>query len=145
MRLANMRPDVKFSSLPEAYHLHKVDWQVFGDATVRYRCCPGRILRKIIATIRQVCRLYSRKHAKQIMLFYRFEHKEGAESPHAHFVTAGLPEKYDPEYFAADFKRLWQSRNGDCQVEPYEPAKGDGVGYTTKSSGTDEDRDLATP
>jgi len=76
------------------------------------------------------------------MLFCRFE--KGAESQHAHLLIAGIPEKYDPYYFAADFERHWRRRNGDCKVEQYDPAK-DGVGYVTKSSGTDEDRDLARP
>jgi len=134
-----MHSGVTFSSLPEAYHLQKITWQLFGTITMKKRSPSRRhILTKLITTVRQVCRVYSRNHAKQIMLFCRIE--KGAESLHAHFLMAGIPDRYDSHQFGLDFARRWERRVGNCKVEPYDPDK-DGIGYLTKCSSRDEDRD----
>jgi hypothetical protein len=138
-----MKPQIQFSRLPEAYHLTTVNWQLFGTITMRNKSRSRRqILAKLIATIRQTCRVSCRKDAEQIMLFCRFD--KGADSLHAHFLMAGIPEHLAPHRFGYDFKNRWQRRAGNCKVDPYDSAR-DGVGYVTKCSSEDDDRDLAQP
>ncbi len=132
-----------FSSLPEAYHLCKIPWQLFGTGTMRYHPCSRRhILNKLIATIRQVCRVSSRKDAERIMLFCRFERP--AELLHAHFLLAGIPEHLDPKQFGLALTRQWNRHAGICHIVPYDGDR-DGVGYVTKCSPDDNARDLAEP
>jgi hypothetical protein len=132
-----------FSRLPEAYHLHKVNWQLFGTGTMRnHFCSRGYMLKKLIATIRQVCRVYFRKDAKQIMLFCRFE--KPAELMHAHFLVAGIPGHLDPNQFGLAFTRQWNRHAGICHVVPYD-ADRNGIGYVTKCSPDDNAHDLAQP
>jgi len=136
-------PGTTFSSLPEAYHLTKVDWQLFGTGTTRNHFPSRRyVLNRVIATIRQVCRVSSRKDAERIMLFCRFEHP--GELLHVHFLMAGIPEHLDSNQFGLAFARQWTRRVGICRVEPYDTQR-DGIGYVTKSSSDDNERDLAQP
>ena len=129
----------KFSHLPDALHLQKVTWQLFGTCTMRLQSTSSQILRKTIATIRHVSRRYSRKVAKQILLFCKFE--GCPELLHAHFLMAGIPEHLDSKQFGADFARYWARHAGNCHVVPYDPVL-DGIGYVTKC---DYDADLPDP
>lgn len=117
----------------EAYHLHRIRWQIMGHLTFERLRLPEKVRRDMFtATVRRLCRLH-RIYFPKLMWAVRSELGTRKDlCRHFHFLLAALPRHIDLERFSHDCKATWRAFGGGIsKVEPY-TRRLDGAGYIAK-------------
>jgi len=127
----------RYRDMPEAYHLHRIHWQITGHTTFR----PVKIKRGVrsqafTAALRRVCKSLQIYYPR---LFWAVCHELGTRddlSPHQHFLIASVPRHVDLERFRQLFTAYWRRQTGGiCRVLLYDRELG-GAAYVAKYTGT---------
>jgi hypothetical protein len=135
-----LRTKRDYGDMPEAYHLHRIGWQVMGHLTFKQSRLPGNIPRKMFrATMRKLCKRH-RLYFPDLMWALRSELGTRKDlCPHFHFLLAALPGQIDLARFCQDCKAAWLAFGGGIsRVEPY-TRQLDGAGYLAKRPHTGQD------
>ncbi len=125
--------------MPEAYHLHRIRWQIMGHLTFKQlRSLPERKrLHRFKLMVRTVCELH---HARYQKVFWALREEHGTRkdlSPHFHFLIAALPGHIDLTRFSLDCAAAWRADGGGlCEVTPYDRTL-DGAAYIAKCPDND--------
>jgi len=121
----------RFSTMPEAWSVIDVPWQLF--ATLTFKKAPigydfGK--KAIFAWLRELAAL-QKVHFKRLFFCFMRENGASGDHPHYHVIVGGLGAV--PSNFCATADRLWKNVRaaGFARIEPFDDSR-DGVGYTLK-------------
>ena len=123
----------RYRDIPEAYHLYRIRWQIFGHFTFERLRLPEKVRwHMFTATMRKVCKMH-RMYFPKLMWAVRPELGTRKDlCPHFHFLLAALPGHIDLQRFCHDCKAAWRAFGGGIsKVEPY-TRRLDGAGYIAK-------------
>ena len=122
-----------YRDMPEAYHLHRMRWQIMGHLTFERLRLPAKVRRDMFtATMRKLCKSH-RAFFPKLMWAIRPELGNRKDlCPHFHFLLAALPGHIDLKRFSRDCNATWRASGGGISVvEPY-TRQLDGAGYIAK-------------
>lgn len=125
----------KFRDLPEAYHLHRFDWQVFGHLTFKADQMPTEVCCHCFFALMRKLTKRRRLYFPDLCWALRFEHGTRKDRPpHIHFLIARLPEHVDLGAFCRDCVAEWRKRGGGLSKVDLYSRTLDGAGYIAKCS-----------
>ena len=124
--------------MPEAYHLHRIKWQVMGHLTFQRAMLVEKVRSHMfMAVLRKICKRYAIYFPK---VHWVLRHEIGTRQdicPHLHFLIAALPGTVDLEGFCSMFETRWFERGGGISKVCKFARKLDGAGYIAKLSSVD--------
>ena len=96
-----------FRDMPEAYHLHRIRWQIMGHLTFKqlHRLPERKRRHRFKLMARTVCESHRARYRKE---FWALREEVGTRkylSPHLHFSIAALPGHIDLAQFSLDCAR----------------------------------------
>ena len=127
-----------YRDIPEAYHLHRIDWQVMGHLTFERERILAIVRNQMFqGTMRTLCKLHRFYFPK---MFWALRAELGTRKdlcPHFHFLIAALPKCIDLEEFCRDCKSVWLECGGGISVVTPYSRQLDGAAYIAKCSDDD--------
>jgi hypothetical protein len=121
---------------PEAYHLFRFTWQVFGHVTfAQIKISRHKRLSMLFATIARVHKQHRLAFKDAVWVWCEEVTESGRAAPHFHFLIAAIPQHIDLEMFCQHLRHAWRGVGGGLnKITPYDPTL-DGAGYIAKCAG----------
>ena len=123
-----------YKDLPEAFHLYRFKWQIFGHLTFKNQLAPKICHHMYFATLRQVYELNA-IYFPNAQWALRKEHGSRQDlCPHFHFLIAALPKRINQREFCTQLEHVWLRQGGGRnEVRQYDRIL-DGATYIAKRS-----------
>lgn len=122
-----------YRDMPEAYHLHRIRWQIMGHFTFERSRIPQRKRRQMFnATMRELCKSHRMYFPKLIFALREEWGTRKDLTPHFHFLLAALPGHIDRKRFCRDCEAAWRAFGGGIALVELYTRQLDGAGYIAK-------------
>ncbi len=120
----------------EAYHLFRIEWQVFGHVTFAHiELSRGKRLSMLFAAITSTYDAHGLRFKDAVWVRCEEVGQLGRAMPHIHFLIAAIPKHVDLEKFCQRMRAEWRRiRGGLHQITRYDPRL-EGAGYIAKLAG----------